>query len=189
MMTNETFENELVHGTSNFYNFMIEEALKQGRIDEDQATYFKNKTISIKKKEKKMKIRTREKTPYELYYERQTPIIMEERGLSRREARRVVRKNWDIIQEEERENHKKKRGRPLGSTGPSEYQLAVGAIADYIRKFNQSVDKECSKSRARELARGYWKAYSGDETNPQEIGNIIIKSLSRFCEFTPPVSK
>ena len=127
------------------------------------------------KPETKKRKRTRSKTEYELYYEVETPKVMEQENCGRREARRIVAKQWKLLQDEK---PKRGRGRPVGTTGASEYQIAIGAVAAHIFMINDGI----SKKEARKQARGYWTEYSGTETNVSEKAAGIIRCLTNINE-------
>ena len=127
------------------------------------------------KPETKKRKRNRSKTEYELYYEVETPKVMEQENCGRREARRIVAKQWKLLQDEK---PKRGRGRPVGTTGASEYQIAIGAVAAHIFMINDGI----SKKEAREQARGYWTEYSGTETNVSEKAAGIIRCLTSINE-------
>ena len=172
----------LKHTVADYFLFMINEGVSNGTLTEYEAdllreeqTEFADNIPEIPLTPRTKKTRTRSKTEYELFYERETPIIMEEEGVSRREARRIVKKMWFELHPT---NHN--RGRPVGTTGPSEYQVAIGAIAAHIRKYISEDGTLMSKSHARELARGYWNKSSSKETDVSERANRIIRSIERI---------
>lgn len=173
----------LKHTVADYFLFMINEGVSNGTLTEHEAellreeqTEFADNIPEIPLTPRTKKTRTRPKTEYELFYERETPIIMEEDGVSRREARRIVKKMWV----EKQRATKRNRGRPVGTTGASEYQVAIGAIAAHIRTYTDEDGQEISKSRARELARGYWNKSSSKETDVSERANGIIRSIERI---------
>ena len=145
------------------------------RLNELADDLVKPETREDKPETKKRK-RTRSKTEYELYYEVETPKVMEQENCGRREARRIVAKQWKLLQDEK---PKRGRGRPVGTTGASEYQIAIGAVAAHIFMIN---DDGISKKEAREQARGYWTEYSGTETNVSEKAAGIIRCLTNINE-------
>ena len=173
----------LKHTVADYFLFMINEGVRNGTLTEQEADLLREEQTEFADNipeiapstPRTKKTRTRPKTEYELFYERETPIIMEEEGVSRSEARRIVKKMWVELHPTNRN-----RGRPVGTTGASEYQVAIGAIAAHIRKYISEDGTVMSKSRARELARGYWNKSSSNDLDISERANNIIRSIERI---------
>ena len=121
----------LKHTVADYFLFMINEGVSNGTLTEHEAdllreeqTEFADNIPEIPSTPKTKKTRTRPKTEYELFYERETPIIMEEEGVSRREARRIVKNVGELHPT----NHN--RGRPVG-TGPSDIKLQLVLLGSH----------------------------------------------------------
>ena len=172
----------LKHTIADYFLFMINEGVSNGTLTEhegifrEEQTEFADNIPEIPSTPKTKKTRTRSKTEYELFYERETPIIMEEEGVSRREARRIVKKMWlnwtqptttAVVQLEQLDHLNIK------------LQLVL-LQTPHIRKYISEDGTLMSKSRARELARGYWNKSSSKETDISERANRIIRSIERI---------